>query len=219
MGLFWGMSIARHVAQSDVDAVSTARGRGVDVGGDPAVIALSPPTGLAFVSGSRTGLVYFTPPVQPGDVTILGYQVSCDDGVTWSPRVAPASPAEVSLSHGRRLLRVRVRAVAEAGVSEGSDPIVIPGGRPPGRPAVLRAQVKDDSATVWFRPPSDMGTPISGYEYSIDDRRSWAHAGTHPPIEIAGLASGRAYLIWLRAENCDGVVGLASKQPAYAYLP
>src|SRR5690606_29552043 len=60
---------------------------------------------------------------------------------------------------------------------------------------------------VWFFPGLDGGSPITNYEYSLDNGQSWiprVPASTASPFPITGLTNGVQYSVRLRAVNANG---------------
>ena len=75
--------------------------------------------------------------------------------------------------------------------------------RSPGAPLLVSAT--DTSLTVSWSPPSYSGTtPISGYEYSVNDGAWSAPISSGTSATITGLAPGTSYSIRVRALNASG---------------
>lgn len=83
----------------------------------------------------------------------------------------------------------------------------------PGAPTNLVASmVGTTSATVTFTAGEEGSSPITNYEYSIDNGASWtafSPIDTSSPVTISGLTASTAYQIKLRAINAVGT-GAAS---------
>ena len=81
----------------------------------------------------------------------------------------------------------------------------------PAAPSALSASASDTAATVSFTAPAANGTPITGYEYSLDGG-PWtaaSPAATASPLVIGGLTPGTRYAIRVRAIDARGA-GAAS---------
>jgi LPXTG-motif cell wall-anchored protein len=102
---------------------------------------------------------------------------------------------------------VRVRAVNAAGNGPWSAPVDATPRTTPGAPSISRIVGADRALQVTVEPPSDDGgSPITGYEVSLDGGGTWAStgAGTDTTFTVFGLANGRAYPVAVRAVNDVG---------------
>jgi len=91
----------------------------------------------------------------------------------------------------------------------------------PGVPTNLSAIVGDGSVEITFTAPSDGGSPITNYQYSLNGGSSWTSfspVDTSSPVTIAGLTNGTVYNITLRAVNAVGS-SAASSQINIAPVP
>ena len=63
----------------------------------------------------------------------------------------------------------------------------------------------DGRLTVSYSTPADNGSPITDYEYSLDDGATWKSAGTTgTSFVITGLTNGTKYTVLVRAVNAMG---------------
>jgi len=77
-------------------------------------------------------------------------------------------------------------------------------GTKPARPTALRATPGDESVSVAFTAGSDGGSPITKYQYRVDNG-SWTDAvETVSPITVTGLTNYTDYRISVRAVNLVG---------------
>jgi len=85
-------------------------------------------------------------------------------------------------------------------------PVVI--GKPANAPTRLSVKPKNGFATISFKSPTRTGgTPITGYEYTLDNGQSWApvdSSSTDQLKVITGLPNGLQSTIKLRAVNSAG---------------
>ncbi|MEV4517491.1 fibronectin type III domain-containing protein [Dactylosporangium sp. NPDC049525] len=86
---------------------------------------------------------------------------------------------------------------------------VTPNAGPPDAPTALTAAARNGSATLTFTPGADNGSPITGYEYSLDGD-TWqtfptadGAAGTRSGT-VTGLSNGNQAAIRIRARNAAG---------------
>ncbi|MFG1605008.1 fibronectin type III domain-containing protein [Actinoplanes sp. NPDC049265] len=179
----------------------------------PPVLPPDAPGGPILVAGNESLSVTFTPPAASGPSAVTGYEVSADDGATWSPFTTTAglgtrSGTVAGLTNGTSYA-VRVRALNTAGPGPASTAAsAIPRGAPYA-PAGLAATPGDRQATVTFTTPADGGYPLFGYQVSTDDGATWAGltvttSGTVNTGTVTGLSNGVTYAIRVRAVNLGG---------------
>ena len=170
------------------------------------------PTALAYVPHPRSGRVYFEPPGGGSDRSITGFQISVDDGASWSHIQPPVDFTSLpQLASGQRCL-VRVRAVTSAGPEPASAPIEVVVGHP-GVPAVDQATMAGIEVIVLALVPSTRhanppkasdGSATGGephihiYEYSLDECRTWTAASPGQPLVLTRANPGQPYALWLR---------------------
>jgi surface protein len=77
----------------------------------------------------------------------------------------------------------------------------------PSAPTIVSVASGDGTLTVIFTPPSDDGgSPITNYEYSIDNGVTFVSGGTTvSPLTISGLINETTYQVVIRAVNSNGV--------------
>ena len=91
----------------------------------------------------------------------------------------------------------------------------------PGVPTNLSAIVGDGSIEITFTQPSNGGSPITNYQYSLNGGSSWSAFDPIKmvsPVTINSLTNGTVYDIKLRAINAVGA-GDASSQISIAPIP
>ncbi|AGL16845.1 fibronectin type III domain-containing protein [Actinoplanes sp. N902-109] len=179
----------------------------------PPVVPADAPTGLTATSGSGTATLSFADPANPGG-PITGYQVSTDNGSTWSALdvttgLLGVRNATVSGLTNGVTYAIRVRVVNAAGPGAASDPASATPRGVPYAPAGLSAVAGDRQATLTFTTPGDGGYPILGYQVSTDDGSTWngltvTTSGTVNTGTVTGLANGTTYPIRVRAVNLAG---------------
>lgn len=138
----------------------------------------------------------------------------------FSPTVT-TSPVTVTGLISGQTYYIQIRAVNAVGPGPGSDTIVETTLDVPGEPTNLSAITGDTSIQINFTQPSDGGSPITNYEYSLNGGVSWtgfSPSTTSSPVTISGLTNGTVYDIKLRAVNAIGA-GTASSQISIAPIP
>ncbi|MFI5908286.1 fibronectin type III domain-containing protein [Dactylosporangium sp. NPDC051541] len=146
-----------------------------------------------------------------GGGAIVRYELSRDDGTTWSTlRTEELSDrqihARVSGLHVDQEYVFRIRAVNQLGPGEPLLWAFRPVPRSPDAPTGLIVKPVDRGVDVSFRAPLiDGGRAITGYEYSLDNGTDWhpfnlLHDTTGTFCgRIDGLVNGIGYTIMVRA--------------------
>lgn len=170
------------------------------VPGAPTITSISPK--------STQLLVYFTAPASNGGSTITTYKYSTDGGTTFTTRANGGvnSPVVIPGLVNGTSYDVQIQAVNAAGAGTASATFVgVPNPIAPDAPTIGTVVPGDKQLTVPFTAPGyDGGSPITGYEYSIDSKVTWVSVGTTSPVVITGLTNGTSYDVWLRAVNSVG---------------
>ncbi|GAA2445206.1 fibronectin type III domain-containing protein [Agromyces soli] len=171
--------------------------------GAPAPLVATPDDARVALSWSA--------PADTGGAPITGYRVeqSTDGGKTWTTLIADTGSTATSttvtgLANGTPVA-FRVSALNEAGSGPAADASATPR-RPADAVTVDSITPGNRTLTVAFTPPADDGgSPISGYEYSIDGGKTWIPAkGTTSPIVIEGLGNGVPRSVSVRAVTDAG---------------
>jgi hypothetical protein len=74
----------------------------------------------------------------------------------------------------------------------------------PSAPTITSISPRDQSLLLNFTVPSDGGSPITNYQYSINSGTYTSAGATSSPITITGLTNGTTYSLTLRAVNSVG---------------
>jgi titin len=161
------------------------------VPGAPTISSVTPSDGTLTV-----GFTTVTP-VSP--VTEYDYQL---DSGSWIN--AGASPVVIGGLTNGTSYSVRVRAVNAIGAGAASDP---GSGTPvatPSAPTITSISTGIGTASVSFTEGNAGGSPVTGYDYRLDDG-DWTPTGTTlSPFSLTGLDAGTSYSIQLRAESDAG---------------
>ena len=165
----------------------------------PAISTVALDTGavnVSFIVGSN------------GGSALTNIEYSINGGSTWVTR-SPASivsPVTIDGLVGGVTYPIRLRVVNAAGFSAGSNISSVTVKGAPDAPVISVASA-DRALVVTFATPGNGGTPITNYEYSVDDGDSWSlrsPASTSSPIVIGNLLNGVTYPVQVRAVNAAG---------------
>ena len=144
---------------------------------------------------------------------LTNFEYSLNDG-RWTALNPPDTDGEFVIGRLRngRQYSIRVRSVNEFGRSEPSEPAVgTPSPVLPGAATITSVTPGNRSLQIGIAPPTSNGSSaILGYEYSIDNGKTWRQVrSTKTPLLIGNLRNGVTYSIVIRARTADGS-GLAS---------
>jgi titin len=141
-----------------------------------------------------------------GGATVSGYDYSLNGGISWLSASSTANPLRISgLTNGNSYSLI-LRAVNRAGFSDSSATVSLAPVGPPDAPRISTLTPSDGALEVEFTDGSTSGSPITGYEYSLDGGATWLSAGaaTSSPFTITGLNNGTIYTVQVRALNGQG---------------
>lgn len=174
------------------------------------------PAALTYVPHPGSGRVFFEPPGGGADQSVIGFQISVDDGDGWS-HIQPSADCTwlPSLTPGHRCL-VRVRAVTAAGPESASAPIEVVVGQT-GVPATDQTRASASVEVIVLalvpstrpaNPPKGSDGPATGdqhhvverhiYEYSLDGCRTWAPASPGQPLVLTRVNPDEPFALWLQ---------------------
>lgn len=147
----------------------------------------------------------------PSDLGITNYEYNLNGTETWQPLdpTDASSPVTVRGLPSNVATSIRLRAVSSSTTGPASDPVTVTAvPQAPDQPGGLdAAQSIPGGVRLWFSPPDDNGSPITHYEYLLNDGTPWtrADAGITSPVTISGLTNGGdVRYVWLRAVNAVG---------------
>ncbi len=186
--------------------------------GDPSAPASTTPrttpdaiTGLAAAAGNEKVELTWTAPAD-GGAPITGYRVqqSTDGGQTWSDVEADTGSdatgyTVTGLTNGQDVA-FRVLPLNAAGAGEPSNVVTATPRTTPGPVTITTVTESNRTLIVEFTAPEDDGgSPVTGYEYSIDGGETWIPAAQgSSPLRIGGLDNGTEYEVQVRAVNEAG---------------
>ena len=152
---------------------------------------------IAFTAGNSNNL------------PLTNYKYSTDNGVTLSDRspVSTTSPLEITgLTNGSEY-KIILYAINNAGVGTGSETQIITLPSPPDAPTIV-VNPGYESLSISITPGKDNGSPITNYQYTIDNGINWvtrSPVSTESPLIIPGLTNGQLYQAALKAINAIGI--------------
>jgi titin len=156
-------------------------------------------TDIASLDGALS--VGFTAPATGAPPT--GYQYRVDGGA-WVPVAGTGQPIAIpGLSNGTPY-SIEIRATSSVGAGAASTP---ESGTPravPGAPTVTGVAAGVGTGTVSFAAGFDGGSPITGYEYRLDDGSWQTIASGASPLVLSGLGDGTSTQVEIRAVNAVG---------------
>ncbi len=160
----------------------------------------APTIGTATKTGSTTATAAFTPPVNNGGATIIGYiGTSTPGNIIASSTTSPITFTGLTPATHYTFKVAAVNSVGTGPQSAASN-IVNTDSAPPGPPTVgVAAKTGATSATLTFTPPTvTNGQTIIGYTVQSTPIGG-SGAGTTSPITITGLTPATAYRFKIRA--------------------
>jgi hypothetical protein len=175
------------------------------------IVPPTAPTLLSITAGIQQLTVFFMGSVSDGGSPITTYEYSLD-GVTYQTTGTLTSPFTISGLTNGVTYTIRMRANNAVGFSATSNSLQGTPLSTPSAPTGLSILAGNQQLTVSFTAGSDGGSPLTNYEYSVNNGLSYvavSPAQTTSPIVITGLTNDTTYSVKLRAVNAVGV-GAAS---------
>jgi titin len=165
----------------------------------------SSPTNLSLISSTSTSAtISFTPPSDSGSA-ITNYKYSLNAGTSFtafSP-VQTASPVIITGLTSGTSYQLQLQAINLAGNTSASATFSLFSG--PTNLSLLSSTIT--SATISFTQPTNGGSAITNYNYSLDGGTTFtafSPAQTASPVIITGLTNGTDYQVQLQAVNSVG---------------
>jgi len=165
-------------------------------------VPTSPSIALLSV-GNKQASVSAGPPVGITARTVIGYQLSKDDGVTWNDVSVDAGALNITgLTNGVSTY-LRLRAIGTNGAGARSSRVIAKAFTNPTAPTLGTITTASGKFTALFTAPTDNGgSTITNYQYSLDGGATWitrSPARSTSPLVVTGLANGQTYNFSLRA--------------------
>lgn len=170
----------------------------------PYTVASAPVISSVAMHNSYAMLTYSV--ASNGGASITGYEYSLNGGITWLSASSTANPLRISGLINGTSYSLILRANNQAGYSNSSSTVSLAPVGPPDAPRITTLTPSNGALEVEFTEGSTSGSPITGYEYTIDGGTTWVSAGvtTTSPITISGLNNGTIYTVQIRAINDQG---------------
>ena len=141
-----------------------------------------------------------------GGSPVTAYEYSLNAGISWTNASSLGNPMRISGLRNGSNYSVIIRALNIAGAGNSSATSSIAPIGPPDAPRITTLTPNDQTLEVAFTDGATSGSPITGYEYSIDGGNTWPSAGsaTASPFTITGLTNGTIYTVRIRGVNANG---------------
>ena len=166
----------------------------------------------SVVGGNGSATVNIAAPKDVTAQSIAGYQYSIDKGKTYqSAIVSNGSFTITGLTNGVST-SVQVRATNFNGNSLASLAKTVVPATSPAAPSITTITPSAGALSIAFTAPSNGGSAITSYQYSLDGGSTWIAPKTAvktSPLKVTGLPNATAYQVKIRAVNAKGT-GLAS---------
>jgi YVTN family beta-propeller protein len=173
------------------------------------VMPSGPPTAptISAVTGSNEALSIAFIAGSNGGAPITAYEVSTDNGFTWTRQQVVASPLTVTGLVNGAAYSVAIRAVNSRGVGTESNVVQGIPATIPDAPQITEVTSDDGAVHVAFAYGNTGGSAVNNVEYSLDNGQTWiarSPASTSRPLTITGLTNGITYDVRLRSVNQIG---------------
>jgi alpha-tubulin suppressor-like RCC1 family protein len=184
------------LSSTSIDAVPAGRPLA------PSALAGSTP-----IQGGRVDVEF--EPANGNGAPIMNYEVSLDNGSTWSPRAdgeTVASPLRIQgLTNGATYI-VRIRGVNEQGSGMQSALLALTPATTPSAPSIKGYSYGESRFTVDVEEATDNGgAQVSAFDISVDAGASWTETGSSSTsITVIGVAAGATYPVVVRSSNRQG---------------
>jgi hypothetical protein len=172
-------------------------------------------TSITPVAGQLN--VNFTAPSNNGGSSITNYQYSTNNGSTFTNAGRTTSPITIAGLTDGTTYQVIIRAVNSLGNGNNSNMVSATPVTTPSTPRIDSITPGSTQLTVNFTAPNNGGSPITNYQYSINNGDSFTSVTpltTTSPITITGLTNGTQYLVVIRAVNSVGNGSNSNTVPA-----
>lgn len=171
---------------------------------------LQSPSNLVVTPSDRALSITFTPPINSSAKNyVIRYEYQLNNSLSWINANTAFSPIIIPNLTNNTNYSVQVRAVSSAGAGLASLSV---NGTPvntiPSAPTNLSVVSGFGQITINFTPGFNGGSPITGYEYTLNNGSTWSAFTPNifsSPAVITGLTGGTNYnQIKIRAVNANG---------------
>ncbi|WP_165400402.1 virginiamycin B lyase family protein [Motilibacter rhizosphaerae] len=180
--------------------------------------APSTPALNSATAGDQQATLDITPSTGNG-TPVTGYEYSTNGGTSWATLSTSSgsnghlTATVTGLTNGTSY-SFTVRALSAAGPSSASGAQTATPYGAAGQVTISTATGGDTTATLTFAPAAPNGTPVTGYEYSVDSGTTWATLPTTTSNgtvtgTVTGLTNGTSYSVQVRSQSAGGA-GAAS---------
>jgi titin len=176
----------------------------------PIPTILAAPTNLVATPSDRTLSITFNPPtVTTSAENIIRYEYQLNNSLSWINSNTAFLPITIANLTNNTTYTVQVRAVNSAGAGIASQAVTgTPVNTTPSAPSNLSITPAFGQLTVNFTSGFNGGSPITGYEFTLNNGATWSAFTPNifsSPAVISGLTGGTNYnQIKIRAVNANG---------------
>ncbi|MCL2093585.1 MAG: fibronectin type III domain-containing protein [Treponema sp.] len=170
----------------------------------------SAPLNFSATAGDARITLSWDPPTNQGSSVITGYEVTRDNGTTWSTLIGPGtSHIFTGLINGTSYT-VGVRAINSDSATVGPGPWEFRAVTPtaaatvPGVPQGLAASPGNQQVALSWTEGATGGSAITGYKVSSDNGSTWLEIGVTTNYTFTDLDVGTQYIFHVRAVNAIG---------------
>ena len=182
-------------------ASSVVVGSPAGIPGAPSITAIETP-----IDGEQ--LVVSFSPASANGAEILSYQISLNNGSTWSQRAdgwTTESPLTVDGLLNGVSYSIRVRGVNAQGNGLSSASVVATPATAPGRATISSLDYGESRIYVDVVAPENGGSPITSYAVSVDGEETWFYSNSSSTsFSVGGLINGETYPVSVSAGNRQG---------------
>lgn len=178
----------------------------------------SPPRSVRVTPGFQQVTVSWSPPSRDGGDGLSGYRLTTSPKAKTVTVAATATRATLTGLADGRAYRVSVTARTSAGTSKAAvSAAVRPHVTAPAAPGSVTAAPAATGVTIsWTAPPSDGGSPVSGYVITGNGTRFTAPATATSRTVTKSLIAGKSYTFRVAARNAKGTGPATAAAPATA---
>ena len=166
----------------------------------------------SIIGGNASATINITTPTDVTAQSVTGYQYSINKGATYQNAVVSNGSFTVSGLTNGVSTSVQIRATNFNGNSLASLAKTVVPATTPAAPIISAITPSAGALSIAFTAPSNGGSAITGYQYSLDGGSTWVVPKTAvktSPLKVTGLPNATAYQVKIRAVNVIGA-GLAS---------
>ena len=185
------------------------------------------PVIASVVAGNASVTVNIKTPTDVTARSVTGYQYSINKGATYQNAVVRNGSFTINGLTNGVSTSVQIRATSFNCVSLASLAKSVVPATSPAAPSITTITPSAGALSIAFSAPSNGGSAITGYQYSLDGGSTWIVpkiAVKTSPLKVTGLPNATTYQVAIRAVNAKGIglpseVGSTSTPPLVPSAP